>query len=608
MFFKKIRKKKYNTLNIAQRLIKDYILPNKWSFLLAIVFMSLSSILVGYRAYLMKPAIDKIFVNKNIHQLFVIAGKMLVVGLSLCLINYVHAYILHKTNERIRYSLYERLFNNLIIKDIEYFKNRSSSTILSYFHDINGLMESIDLILNGLILQFLTLVVLISLMLYQNFTLSIISVCSFIFIVKPIVNISKNIKAIAAKRTDSLVSLYSDIGESFDNIQVIKSNGTEGFEIEGNKKTVEGLYHFSKKIFKHSLLAAPILEFTSSFSFALVLLYGGFNVIRGTSTAGEFFTFLTAMLSAYKPAKSFSGLNVKMQSAMIAASRIYSIIDNKPTIQEKEDAITLTKVKGDIEFKNVSYYYKLFDSKKDVVDTRFTLSKEAAVDNLNFVIKSGHSYALVGHSGSGKSTIFNLILRFFDPSYGCITLDGVNLRDLSFKTLRDNISLVSQDVKLFDASIYDNIRYAKQDATEEEIMLAAKMANVEEFAENMSGGYNSMIGPNGILLSGGQKQRISIARALLKNSPILLLDEATSALDPISEHLIQEALSKLMVNKTTIIIAHRLSTIINCDCIFVFEHGRLKEHGTHDELIHNNFIYKDLYDRQFNKKSKNKSA
>lgn len=607
MFFKRKNKDtdSYSAFNIVVRIFKEYILPNKYKFALSVVFMILASSSVAYRAYLMKPAIDKIFVNKEISQLFIIAGQILGIGLVLCFTNYINGLILQGTNLKITTDLQKRLFDSIIVKDIDYFKNRSSGKIMSYFGDINGLMTIMDIVLNNLILQMFTLISLVSLMVYQNLKLTLASFAGFLLIIKPLLSIARNIKKTTDKSKATSTVFSTLTCESFDNIEIIKSNGTEQFEKNKIKGTLNNLYDISMRIIKRSMLTAPIMEFVSSIGFATVLLYGGYSVINETITAGSFFTFLTAMLSAYKPAKSFSGLNVKMQMALVSAKRLYQIIDDKPKIVESNNCVLLDKVKGDIEFRNVSYQYKVQqDTSFNVIDTDNAVVDVKAVDGLNMKMHSGKSYALVGHSGSGKSTIFNLLLRFYDPTEGDIYIDGINLKNLCFKTLRENVSLVSQNIKLFDTSIFENIKYAKQDASYEEVMNAAKMANVDEFISNMEHGYDSVIGPNGILLSGGQKQRISIARALLKDSPILLLDEATSALDPISERLIQDALNKLMINKTTIIIAHRLSTIVNCDCIFVFEKGKLIEYGDNDTLLSNNSVYKNLYDKQFGGKIK----
>lgn len=357
---------------------------------------------------------------------------------------------------------------------------------------------------------------------------------------------------------------------------------------------------------KKSLLVSPLVEMSSTIGFAVVILYGGLSVMKGTSSTGEFFLFITAALSTYKPMKSFGGLNVKFQNALACARRYFIIIDRNNYVLEKENPVKLDKVEGNINFDHVSFYYPHTDFNVDYINEKEgeeELNKKPALDDLNLNFKSGLSYALVGHSGSGKTTIFKLLLRFYDVTSGKISIDGYDIKDLSFRTLRNNISLVNQDVKLFDETIYNNIKYSRPNASREEIIKAAEMANVDEFVRDLENGYDTIVGPNGALLSGGQKQRISIARALLKNSPILLLDEATSALDPISEELIQNSLKLLMKGKTTIIIAHRLTTITNCDHIFVFENGRLMEEGNHGELIALGKVYKELCDKQFHAKS-----
>jgi subfamily B ATP-binding cassette protein MsbA len=359
---------------------------------------------------------------------------------------------------------------------------------------------------------------------------------------------------------------------------------------------------------KKSLIVSPLMEMISMMAFSLVIFYSGNSIISGAISAGDFFTFVTAMFSAYKPAKSITGLSIQFNSAMACARRYFTLMDQENRILESKNPVVLDSIRGDIKFTNVGFYYPKSlppDVMYDMCTSSEELSENYALDNINLNMSAGKSYALVGHSGSGKTTIFNLMLRFYDVSTGSITIDGVDIRNLSFNTLRNNISMVGQDVRLFDASIFENIRYTKSNATSEEVINVAKMANVDEFVRNMHYGYKTIVGHDGTLLSGGQKQRISIARALLKNSPILLLDEATSALDPISEDLIQQSLKILMNGKTTIIIAHRLTTIVNCDHIFVLENGRLMEEGNHEDLIATNRVYKNLCDKQFHTKDKN---
>jgi subfamily B ATP-binding cassette protein MsbA len=317
---------------------------------------------------------------------------------------------------------------------------------------------------------------------------------------------------------------------------------------------------------------------------AAVIWYGGHQVITGQTTPGAFFSFFAAMMMAYKPLKSVSNMNSGVQMGLAATTRLYKLLDEKPEIIDKPNAIDLPNVKGDIEFSQVCFSY---------------IEGKQALNEVNFKIPAGKTVALVGHSGGGKSTIMSMILRFYDPSSGVIKLDGHDIKDLSIKSLRSSMSVVNQEVMLFDDTVLENIRYGKVDATEEQIIQAAKLAEADEFIQELPEKYHSKVGQNGIRLSGGQRQRIAIARAILYDAPILLLDEATSALDPISEKLIKDALAKLMKNRTSLVIAHRLSTVIHCDKIIVISHGQVVEEGTHQELLDKNGMYANLYLKQF---------
>jgi subfamily B ATP-binding cassette protein MsbA len=313
-------------------------------------------------------------------------------------------------------------------------------------------------------------------------------------------------------------------------------------------------------------------------------MYGGNMVYDGSATPGSFFAFFAALMMAYKPIKAVGGINVQLHMALVAARRVFVILDSTPKIVDKPNAIILDKVRGDIKFKDVEFAYT---------------PDRNALNGVNFNIESGKTYAFVGHSGGGKSTIMNLLLRFYEPKSGEIILDNHNIQDITIKSLRSSISYVGQDVQLFDDTIFENIRYSNKDASMEDVINAAKMAEAHDFITATPNGYFSMVGQNGQKLSGGQRQRISIARAMLRNTPILLLDEATSALDPIAEKQVQAAISHLMQGKTTLVIAHRLSTVILADKIFVLNNGKIVEEGTHGELLEKNGEYAILYSKQF---------
>jgi subfamily B ATP-binding cassette protein MsbA len=366
--------------------------------------------------------------------------------------------------------------------------------------------------------------------------------------------------------------------------KLVKSYNCEKFEVKRMGNIIEGLYKLGVKISKLSLVASPFVEMLGGVGVALVIWYGGTQVITGATTQGAFFSFFTAMLMAYKPLKSVAGMNSKIQVGFGALERFYDAIDQKPTIVSKPNAIDLVPARGAVQFDNVSFSY---------------LPEKPTLSNVTLDIPKGKTIALVGHSGGGKSTIMNMLLRFYDANSGRILLDGHDIRDLTVSSLRSSMSVVNQEVMLFDDTVIENIRYGKENATKEEIISAAKLAEADEFISDLPEGYESRIGQNGILLSGGQRQRIAIARAILYNAPILLLDEATSSLDPISEHAIKKALNTLMKGRTTIVIAHRLSTVIHADRIYVISDGKIIESGKHQELLEKEGYYANLYSKQF---------
>ena len=366
--------------------------------------------------------------------------------------------------------------------------------------------------------------------------------------------------------------------------KLVKAYNAEQYEVKRMEGIIGNLYALARKINRVSLIASPFTEAISAIGIAGVVWYGGTQVHAGNATPGDFFAFFTAMAMAYKPLKALAKVNTTLQLGLAGAKRVFMMMDNKPKIMNKPNAIKLENVKGDIKFQNIHFSY---------------IKDRAALHNMNLQIDAGKKIALVGQSGGGKSTIMSMLLRFYDPEQGSITLDGHDLKDIDIHSLRDSTAYVGQEIQLFDDTITENIRYCKVEATDAEVIEAAKLANAHEFITESENGYETVIGQNGLRLSGGQRQRLSIARAILKNSPILLLDEATSALDPVSEKLIEQALVKLMKNRTTVIIAHRLSTVINADKICVITKGKLVEEGTHKQLIAKKGVYEDFYKKQF---------
>jgi len=486
---------------------------------------------------------------------------------------------------RITSDMRIRMYGHFVKSDISKLHNTSSGNMIaSIMNEIGMVVGMINTAINGFVKQLFTLAALVGVMFYQSLELSLIAFVGFPLAAYPIYKIGKKLRNLSFKNQEIAGKFTSQMSDTLQYSKLVKAYSCEDFEIKRMSLIVESIFKIGKKISRMSLIASPFVESLAGFGVAAVIWYGGYQVLNGITTPGAFFSFFTAMMMAYRPLKTVSGMNSGIQMGLAASTRFYKIIDEKPTIIDSDNSIILKDVKDKITFENVDFSY--IDNKK-------------ALDNINIEIPIGKTIALVGHSGGGKSTIMNMILRFYDPSSGSIKFDNQDIRQYTLKSLRGKMAVVSQEVMLFDDTIIENIRYGKEDASEEDIINAAKMAEADEFIIQLPHGYNTHIGQNGIRLSGGQRQRIAIARAILYNAPILLLDEATSALDPISERLIKDALAKLMKGRTVVVIAHRLSTIMHADKIFVISHGKIIESGTHKELIGNNGSYANLYSKQF---------
>ncbi|MFC1659420.1 ABC transporter ATP-binding protein [Pseudomonadota bacterium] len=591
LFSKKLKNKtdveiNYNsTFYLVKRLAKENIVPNLPLFLFDIFLMLIIAGLISAQAWLIKPALDMVFVERNTTMLVLIPIVIMVVAGAKAFINYFQTLIMILLNTRMRFDIQKRMYHHFLNSDMSVLNQTSSGHLMSrILNDVNGMMSAITVMLTGVIKQFITVISLTIVMFAQSFELSLIAFVAFPLAAYPIYKIGKKLREFSAQNQASLEKLTSQMSDTLQYTKLVKAYNAEEFEYSRFSKLTDGLYVIIKKMTSLSLISSPMVEMMGTIGIACVIWYGGWKVMNGTTTVGAFFSFFGAMVMAYKPMKSISGLNMTLQIGLMCASRTYIELDKKPQIIDKPNAIELKNAKGNIKFHNVDFYYN---------------AEKMALKNINLEIPQGKTVALVGHSGGGKSTIMSLVLRFYDPVSGYVTIDGHDIRDLKVKSVRNSMALVSQEIQLFDDSIMENIKYGKLDATEKEIIEAAKLADAHEFIMDMPQGYNTMIGQQGIRLSGGQRQRISIARAILYNAPILLLDEATSALDPISEKLIKNALEKLMKGRTTLVIAHRLSTVINADKICVISHGKLVEEGTHKQLIEKNGVYANLYSKQF---------
>jgi len=536
-------------------------------------------------AWLLDPAIEKMFIEQDksmmllipIAIVFAFAGK----GLSL----YLARVVLIKVGNNIVTTMQKQLASTILKSDIHTLESKHSGQYISHIMFDVGQVNT--LVSNGvlnLMKDSLTLIVLVGLMFYQNWKLAF-----FALLMMPLAAfVAKSLgKRIGKATKESIIlnaSLTSYLSEMLKGSRMIKIFQQEKFESDRSSKILTDNMHIRNKVGFIMIRATPIMELLTGFMIAGFIYFSGFMIISGEMGINNFFSFLTAMMLAYQPIRSLATINMMFYQGATGAERVFKVLDTEPEIKEIENHPNLKINTGNIEFKNVSFTYPKTDAE--------------AVKNINISIKGGTTAALVGHSGAGKSTIVNLIPRFYDPKEGSIQIDGQIINEVSLASLRKKISMVSQDIILFDDTVRANIAYAKLNASEEEIKKACDFAAASDFIKDLPKSYETLIGENGIRLSGGQKQRISIARAVLKNSPIILLDEATSSLDSASEEKVQNAIINLTKNKTTLVIAHRLSTIIRADKIFVLNQGKIADFGTHNELLKNSMIYKNLYSKQ----------
>jgi len=574
-----------NNFYLTKRLFTTYVFPYKLKFAISILLMFVVAGTTATHAYLVKPALDEVFVKKNVSVLVIIPVIIMIITIIKAMATYFQMLLMNYINIYITADLRKELYSHYIYSDISELNRSSSGEMISkIMMDIGRITNAISTAINGFFKQLVTLIALVGVMFYQSLELALIAFVGFPLAVYPVYIIGKKLRHLSFGDQAMAQKFLSQMDDSLQYGKLVKSYNCEAFEANRMSKIIDGMVKIGKKITRLSLISSPFVEMLGGVGVACVIWYGGTQVLNGTTTPGAFFSFFTAMMMAYKPLKSVSGMNSGIQLGLGAIERYFTTIDQKPKIKDKPNAKIIQNSKGNIKFEDVHFSY---------------IEDKTALNGINLNIDSGKVVALVGPSGGGKSTLMSMILRFYDPKSGKISLDGNNLTDLSIDSLRQSMSVVNQEVMMFDDTIMENIRYGKENATEEEIIKAAKMAEADEFIKDLPEKYHSQVGQNGIMLSGGQRQRISIARAILYNSPILLLDEATSALDPISEHLVKNALNKLMKGKTTIVIAHRLSTVMHADKICVVMNGKIVEEGTHKQLLKKDGDYANLYNKQF---------
>lgn len=576
------------TSTLIKRLIQNYARPYFGHLILAAVTMIIVALASVAPAKLIEPIINDIFVAKKATMLLpvtlMVVGVFLVKGIA----TYIESVLTGHVGQRIIADLQKDLFNHLILDDLEFFQNTTSGNLVSHFtNDVNKLNTAVTGTLTNLCKDGLTLIFFILLMFYQDWLLASIALFVLPIAIFPVIRIGKRMRKVSGNVQEEMAGFTSLLSQAFQGMRLIKSYGLEKIEANRVSHHVEQIFSRTLKATRMKSASHPLMEFLGGVAIGIVILYGGNEVIQGTQNPGAFFSFITALIMTYEPLKRLANLNANLQEQLASAERVFKLMDRRPGIVDIESAQDIKINKGKIDFENIDFAYK---KRSDVLN------------NITLSIQAGKTTALVGPSGGGKSTLLNLIPRFYNVTRGQVKIDEQDVSKVTLKSLRSCIALVSQEIILFDDSVKANIAFGRPGASDEQIIDAAKAAAAHDFIMALPQGYDTQIGENGTSLSGGQRQRLSIARAMIKDAPILLLDEPTSALDTASEQKVQEALRTLMKGRTTLIIAHRLSTVKNADQIILIDQGIIKAIGTHSELLKTSKQYALLSQSQLSEK------
>ena len=578
MNFSKIKK-------ILLRLFNSYVKKHLGKLIIALFLSIVVAGSTGAIAWLLDPAVKKIFIDQDTTMMLLIpiaiALSFTMKGASL----YTARIILIKISNNVVKTMQTQLASCILKSDINTIESKHSGKYLAhFFYDVGQVSQLVGSGVLNLMKDSLTLIVLVGLMFYQNWNLALFALIMMPLAVIVAKSLGKRINKAVTESAKIEGGLTSYLSEVIKGTRMIKIYQQENFEFDRSTKKIDERTNIQIKIGSILIRATPIMEILTGIMIGGFVYYSGFMIANGQMQINNFFSFLTAMMLAYQPIRSLATINMLFNQGAVGADRVFNVLDAEPSIREISSASNLNIKKGTIKFEEVNFSY--------------ANTKKEAIKNINISIEGSTTVALVGHSGAGKSTIVNLLPRFYDPQKGAVYIDEQNISSVTLSSLRKNISMVSQDIVLFDDTVRANVAYANMSASEKQIKEACDLAAAGEFIENLPQKFETIIGENGVRLSGGEKQRISIARAFLKNSPIILLDEATSSLDAESEEKVQNAIMNLTKNRTTLVIAHRLSTIIRADKIILVNRGEIADFGTHNELLKSSMIYKNLYSKQ----------
>ena len=581
-----------SNIQILKRLYNDYTSKHVKKILLALLLSLVVAASTSLIAYLLDPAIKEIFIEKNQTMILIIPALIILAFATKGLSLYIAKVTMIGVSEEVRKDVQVQMLNNLIDADTKLIDNKHTGKFISNItNDVAHLTNLISTAILNIFKDTLTLIGLLAVMFFQNYKLSLIAIIMIPLASFAARSLGKRITKVSFEQMEWAGVLSSYLIDMFKNHKLIKIFQKENYEKNRAEVFLNKVKDKGKKMAIVFVRASPIMEIMTGIIIAILIYYSGNLVANNELEVNDFFSFLAAMMLAYQPVRSLATLNIVVNQGLASSRRILPIIDEKSKLRGSTNDKELNLDNGNIEFKNIEFSYNNNDENDGS-------KKIITLKNINLKMNGGQMTSLVGHSGSGKSTILNLIPRIYDADLGDITIDNQSIYKVKIKSLRDNISFVSQDTNLFDDTIKNNIAYADMDASDEEIYNAAKLSYASEFIDKLENKYDTKIGENGIRLSGGEKQRLSIARAILKKSKIILLDEATSSLDAETEDKIQKAINFLTKNRTTIVIAHRLSTILNSNRIYVIDSGSVVAEGTHQELMHSSSTYKNFYNKQ----------
>ena len=568
-----------------RRLVHEAVAPYAGRFAVAGVCMVLVAVSTAAQAWLMEPVVTEVFVERRAELLWPVGLAVFASFAVRGVATYGQSVIMTRAGQSILTDLQNRLFTHFLHLDLGFFAvNRTGALISRLTTDINAMRLAVSTALTAIGRESLSVVLLVAVMFYQDWRLAAVALVAFPATVIPISRIGRRLRKVTANTQQETGSYMTLVEQSLSGIRLVKAYRMEDYESSraaALTRTVRNLIFKAERV---RAMASPLMETFGGVAVTIVIVYGGWRVIEGHTTAGAFFSFITALLSAYRPMKALANVSANINEGLAGADRLFAVLDTKPTIVDRPDAVPLHVTDGTVTFTNVGFAYE---------------DRNAVLEGLNLSAATGKTTALVGPSGAGKSTILNLIPRFYDVTAGVVRIDGQDVREVSLASLRDAIAFVGQDAVLFDDTVAANIRFGRPDADGRAVEKAAMAAGAHDFITALPQGYKTFVGERGQSLSGGQRQRIAIARALLRDAPILLLDEATSALDMETERQVQTALDRLKQGRTTIVIAHRLSTVASADHIFVIDHGQVVETGTHATLVAQNGMYARLQAMQF---------